>query len=416
MFRSTNLFAGLGLAAALALTACSTENSPTTTAEEDNTPIHQSGEVIPGRYIVVLRTDAVISKGESVQSLAHNDLIDRVNDRAVDVAKKFHLDNVTVDNVWGKAIQGFVLEGITPDQADAIAQDPRVKRIIPDVWVSLPPMQVLKGKPGSGGGGTTQPAETTPWGITKVGGYEDASSSTVTAWIIDTGIDLDHPDLNVNSSLGKSWVTGRGGSSLDDGNGHGTHVAGTVGAIKNTIGVVGVAAGVELVPLRVLDNRGSGYFSWSVSAFDYLAANGASGDVANYSVGPGSRYTDVLLDEAVEGAAAAGVKICMAAGNSDDDCSYYSPARVNGAGIYTIASMTSSEAKSSFSNYGAPVDYWEPGSSIYSTYKGGGYATLSGTSMASPHGCGILAVGGFANGGTVSGVPSGTTTTWGKRD
>jgi subtilisin family serine protease len=72
--------------------------------------------------------------------------------------------------------------------------------------------------------------------------------------------------------------------------------------------------------------------------------------------------------------------------------------------------------KASFSNYGAPVDYWEPGVSVYSTYKGGGYATLSGTSMASPHACGILAVGGFASGGSVNNVPSGTTTTWGKRD
>jgi len=416
MFRSHKLFLAVGLSLSLGLVACSTETSPTSSAEEEIAPIHQSGEVIPGRYIVVLRPDAVLNKGESVQALAHNDLIDRVNDRAVDVAKKFHLDNVTVDNVWGKAIQGFVLEGITPDQADAIAQDPRVERIHPDVWVSLPPMSVLKGKPGSGGGGTTQPAETTPWGITKVGGYEDASSSTVTAWIIDTGIDTDHPDLNVSASRGKSWVTGRGGSSVEDGNGHGTHVSGTVGAIKNTIGVVGVAAGVELVPLRVLDNRGSGYFSWSISAFDYLAANGASGDVANYSVGPGSRYTLQDLDDAVEACGAAGIKVCMAAGNSDDDCSYYSPARLNATNVYTIASMTSSTAKSSFSNYGAPVDYWEPGSSIYSTYKGGSYATLSGTSMASPHGCGILAVGSFANGGTVSGVPSGTTTTWGKRN
>ena len=203
-------------------------------------------------------------------------------------------------------------------------------------------------------------------------------------------------------------------ASLDDKDGHGTHTAGTVGAKDNSIGVVGVAAGITLVPMKVLNDNGSGYFSWSIAAFDDIAANGSSGDVVNYSVGPGSRYTSSTLDNAVKAVGAEGIHFCMSAGNSNDDTQYYSPARTNATNVYTIASMTSSLSKSSFSNYGSSVDYWEPGSGVYSTYKNNSYATLSGTSMASPHAAGILAAGSITSGGTVSNVPSGTTTTWGK--
>ena len=377
--------------------------------------ITRNGDVIPGRYIVVLHDAAVANKGESLQALTHDARLERVSERASDLAASFKFDRANVESVWGTAIRGFVVNDLTQEQADDLANDPRVKRIHPDVIVSLPPMEVLKGKPpgtGGGGGGTT--GQETPWGITKVGGAGTPVSG-VTAWIVDSGLDTDHPDLNVAAARCTSFVA-RGSYTVEDGNGHGTHVGGTVGAKDNNEGVIGVAPGVELVALRVLDNRGSGYFSWSVDAFDYLAANGADGDVANYSVGPGSRYTLQTLDDAVEACGAAGISVCMAAGNSDDDCSYYSPARLNALNVYTIASMTNKTAKSSFSNYGAPVDYWEPGSGIKSTYKDGGYATLSGTSMASPHACGILACGDIEAGtGNVSGVPSGTTKAWGQR-
>lgn len=420
MFRPKHITWVGAIAFALTVTACSVDAPTTSTPTEDPAPIVRDGDLIPGQYIVAFNDYAVAQKGEDLQALSHNERLALVRDAALDLATSHGLKADAIKTVWGSAVHGVLMK-IDDAQADKLRNDPHVRYIEQDRWVSLPPFQVLdkddaddaESVARKGGGGGTQPAQTTPWGITRVGGAEVPSSS-VTAWIIDSGIDLDHPDLNVVTSKCRTWVTGT--SSADDGNGHGSHVAGTVGAKNNTIGVIGVAPGINLVALRVLNSNGSGEFSWSISAFDHVAANGAAGDVVNYSVGPGSRYTLLSLDNAVANVGSKGIKVAMAAGNSNDDCTYYSPARLNATNVFTIAAMTSSNAKASYSNFGAPVDYWEPGSSVYSTYKGGGYATLSGTSMASPHGCGILAVGGFASGGTVSGVPAGTTTTWGKRD
>ena len=196
-------------------------------------------------------------------------------------------------------------------------------------------------------------------------------------------------------------------------NGHGTHVAGTVAAIDNGIGVVGVAPGTTVVAVKVLDRRGSGSYSGVIAGIDYVAANGSNGDVANMSLGGG--YS-AELNAAVEAAAATGVKFVLAAGNESTDAATKSPASANGPNVYTISSFAQGDNWSSFSNYGnPPVDFAEPGSAILSTYKDGGYATLSGTSMASPHAAGILLLGGIRAGGTVSGDPDGNPDTIGVR-
>lgn len=248
-----------------------------------------------------------------------------------------------------------------------------------------------KGKPGSG----TSPAQSTPWGITRVNGGVSGASGT--AWVLDTGVDLDHEDLNVDAGRSISYVRG----DADDYNGHGTHVAGTIAAIDNDVGVIGVAAGATVVSVRVLDRRGSGSYSGIIAGVDYVGANGSNGDVANLSLGGGRSDA---LNSAVETAAAGGVKFVLAAGNESTDANTKSPASANGANVYTIASSTSSNGFSSFSNYGQPpIDYIEPGSSILSTYKNGEYATLSGTSMAAPHAAGLLLLGPIRNGGTITG-------------
>jgi hypothetical protein len=266
--------------------------------------------------------------------------------------------------------------------------------------------------PGGGDGGGTAPAEVTPWGITRVCGSSCATDpvSPYVAWVIDTGIDLNHPDLNVNLSASKSFIRD---TSPDDGNGHGTHVAGTIGAVKgNGIGVIGVAPGVQLAAVRVLDRNGRGSYSDVIRGVDYVAQFGQSGDVANMSLGGGASDA---LDSAVL-AASANVKFAIAAGNSSDDAGKYSPARVNGPNIYTISAFAQGDSFASFSNYGnPPIDYSEPGVSIYSTYKDGGYATLSGTSMAAPHMAGILLLGSVESGGTVSGDKDSTPDTIGVR-
>ncbi len=257
---------------------------------------------------------------------------------------------------------------------------------------------VVQGKPG---GGTTT-GEVIDWGVARVGG-PGAPVSGRTAWVIDTGIDLDHPDLFVDAGRSRSFIRD---TSPDDGNGHGSHVAGTIAAKSgNGIGVAGVAAGARLVAIRVLDRRGSGSYADVIAGVDYVGANGVSGDVANMSLGGGASD---LMDNAVINAASKGVRFVLAAGNDAEDANLHSPARAEGANVFTVSSFAKGDVWSSFSNFkNPPIDFTEPGSSIKSTYKDGGYATLSGTSMAAPHLAGILMTGAVRDGGAVAGDPDG---------
>ena len=290
------------------------------------------------------------------------------------------------------AARGF--DAIIPPAAlQRVRNDPRVLMVEEDGVVTLR-LPHEAARPGGG-------AQSTPWGITKVGGAGDGTGRT--AWIIDTGIDLDHPDLNTSRSCHRSFTTN---SSPDDGNGHGTHVAGTIAAKNNGIDVVGVAANAYVCAVRVLGNSGSGQWSWIVNGVNYVAANGANGEVANMSLGgSGSNAT---LEKAVSDAAAKGIKFALAAGNDGAFAGNFTPARVNGANIYTISAISSSNCMPSWSNWGnPPVDYAAPGVSILSTRKGGGTTTMSGTSMAAPHVAGILLLGSVRANGSASCDPDG---------
>jgi subtilisin family serine protease len=322
---------------------------------------------------------------------------DKVNShmRAPEIADNH---GVALDHVYAHTIRGFSFRGSyqaarrIADLFDvAYIEDDQVATIINN------PVQPTA-RPGGGGGG----GQTTPWGITRVGGGISGASGS--AWIIDTGIDLDHADLNVDVGRSANFVS-KGKNSPDDGNGHGTHVAGTIGAIDNNIDVIGVAAGATVVAVRVLDNSGSGTYSGVIAGVDYVAANAGSGDVANMSLGgPVSN----ALDDAVEAAAQGGVKFALAAGNEGSHASNSSPARANGGNIYTVSAIASNDCLTSWSNYGnPPVDYAAPGSSILSTKKGGGTTTLSGTSMASPHVAGLLLLGNVRSDGNACNDPDG---------
>ncbi|WP_066551223.1 MULTISPECIES: S8 family peptidase [unclassified Sphingomonas] len=250
------------------------------------------------------------------------------------------------------------------------------------------------------GGSTIQATQTVPWGITRVGG--GAITSGATAWVLDSGIDLDHPDLNVDVTRSASFV---GDPSPNDGNGHGTHVAGTIAACNNGIGVVGVAPCTRVVAVRVLDSSGRGSNSGIIAGIDYVAANGRPGDIANMSLGGGASSA---LDAAVINAASTGVRFVLAAGNSAVNAATTSPARANGPNVFTVSAFDRNGRFATFSNFGnPPIDVAEPGVSIPSTYLNGGYATLSGTSMAAPHLSGLLLIGSVRNGGRVTNDPDG---------
>lgn len=227
--------------------------------------------------------------------------------------------------------------------------------------------------------------------------------------VIDTGIDLQHPDLNVGTGVNCTTSVWRATcvAGGDDDHSHGTHVAGTIGALDNGVGVVGVAPGARLVPVKVLNSSGSGYTSWIVAGIDWVARNAARIEVANMSLGS-SGFSQAMYDS-IKGAVNAGVAFAVAAGNDDANASGYSPGGFdNVLSVSALADFDGvpgglgsptcrtdvDDTLADFSNWGSAVDIAAPGVCIYSTYpvEKGSYATISGTSMASPHAAGALAL------------------------
>lgn len=352
-----------------------------------------AGASIPDMYIVVL-------KEEGIQSTNVN-----VKDAVQSLTSSVGISMDNVQNIYAFALKGFAAR-MSAAQAAALQKDSRVKFVEQDQVVKLEPCTVAVE---SNKSAATIQAQTTPWGVTRVGGAGDGSFSVTgkRAYVIDTGVDLDHSDLTVDVSRSKTYVTsGQDSRNADDRNGHGSHVSGIIAAKNNTNMVVGVAAGATIVAVKVLNGQGSGQNSWVIAGVDYVRNNASAGDVANMSLGGG---VSTALDNAVTNAANAGIKFSIAAGNSSANANNSSPARVNHANVYTISAVGTNDAFASFSNYGnPPVDYAAPGVSIPSLYKNNGTATMSGTSMAAPHVAGILLLGSVSANGTASGDPDGT--------
>lgn len=291
--------------------------------------------------------------------------------------------------VFAGKLNGFVIK-LTRPELDKLL---KIKKIW---WVERDLGFKYKIKPG-----VRKPfsSQTIDWGVEKVGSKKATGKC---AFILDTGIDMDHPDLNVSSTLSISYVSAE--PSPDDLNGHGTHCAGIVGAKDNLIGTKGVAAGATVVAVKVLGQSGTGAYSDVAIGVLYAASVGISGDVINLSLaGAGYYFTlDAYLRTFI---VPAGMYVSIAAGNNDAHAKDFMPARVFGANLYTISNHDSSDNITATSNYGnGPVDYAAPGQDIYSTDIGGTYSTRSGTSMSAPHVAGILLVnnGTIRNRGTVN--------------
>ena len=279
----------------------------------------------------------------------------------------------SVGFVYRHAIKGYSA-AIPENRLEAIEDDPRVDYVEPD-------------------GVAKAVEQVKPWGIDKLdadtsstlAGNGSGAVSNVNAYIVDSGI-YKHADLNV-----VRHVNFAGGKNTDC-NGHGTHVAGTVAARDNTSEVVGVAPGAPLTGVRVLGCSGSGSWSGVIKGIDWVTGNARKPAVANMSLGGGAIKA---VDDAVRNSANSGVFYALAAGNSSANACNSSPARAGAGtnnGIATVAATDSADREASWSNYGSCVDIWAPGVSILSTRKGGGTTTMSGTSMASPHGAGGAAL------------------------
>lgn len=269
------------------------------------------------------------------------------------------------DHVFSRTIRGFSAR-LTITQMRALENNPLVDYIEADE-----PMYAI--------------AQTLPWGIDRIdadisstlAGNGSGAVTNVNAFIIDTGVDSGHADLNV-----VNHVNFAGGPNRDC-HGHGTHVAGTVAARDNSSHVVGVVPGAPITGVKVLSCSGSGSTSGVIKGVDWVTANAAKPAIANMSLGGGANTS---LDDAVKKSADSGVFYSIAAGNSGADACNSSPARAGTHnGVLTTAATDINDQEASFSNFGPCVDLWAPGVGILSTWLRNGTRTLSGTSMAAPH-------------------------------
>jgi subtilisin len=237
-----------------------------------------------------------------------------------------------------------------------------------------------------------------PAGIIRIGGpyIENVDLSNMHVAVLDTGIDSTHPDLNVVAEKDIVGETTGDYSNGKDPNGHGTHVAGTIGAIANGEGVAGVAPGVSLHAVRVLNGSGSGYYSDILAGLEYVLETPEI-RVVNLSLGGPKSAETAPLKEAIKRLEDAGVIVCIAAGNEAQDTQNVAPAAYNYGVIVSAYDVSTSGTSISdrgfawFSNYGDAVDIAAPGVSIHSTWPGGSYTHLDGTSMATPHVAGAVA-------------------------
>ncbi len=335
-------------ASSVVLVACQDASQPMV----QGPGLSQQGAQGASRYIVVFQDDVTDVSGLAQAMAAANGSVP--------------------DFVYQNALHGFA--AVLSARAVATLQaDPRVQYVEADQ-----PVYAV--------------AQTLPWGIDRidadisstVAGNGSGAVTNVNVYIIDTGVDTKHLDLNV-----VRHVNFAGGRNADC-NGHGTHVAGTVAARDNAQDVVGVAPGAPITGVKVLGCGGSGTISGVIAGVDWVTANAVKPAVANMSLGGGASQA---LDDAVINSANSGVFYALAAGNSGADACNSSPARAGTSdGVLTVAATDASDHEASFSNYGSCVDLWAPGVSILSTKLRGGTTTLSGTSMASPHGAGTGAL------------------------
>nr|WP_042191645.1 S8 family peptidase [Kibdelosporangium sp. MJ126-NF4]CEL20204.1 Alkaline protease [Kibdelosporangium sp. MJ126-NF4]CTQ97430.1 Alkaline protease [Kibdelosporangium sp. MJ126-NF4] len=352
------LLAGVLAAATCAATTATTAaaSTPAPHTASPGTP-----RAIPGQYLITLDLGSDI-----------DEVLDHFNIRPMFVYRTVTL--------------GFAAR-LTEYQAQFLRHLPQVEAVEQDREIRIDTPQSSSA--------TGEPRAAASWGLDRIdqrglpldGNYSpNHDGSPVTAYILDTGIQHNHPDFGGRASFGYDAMNdGRRG---EDCNGHGTHVAGTVGSAT-----YGVAKRVQLVSVRVLNCDGSGSYSGIIAGFDWVAANARKPAVLNASLGgPGSSQ----VDNAANALADSGVFLAVAGGNDSADACGYSPARA--ARAFTIGATTRNDSYASYSNKGKCIRLLAPGSEITSTWVGSGTRVLSGTSMASPHVAGVAALYKQANG------------------
>lgn len=326
-----------------------------------------SAQVLPKRVIVTFKKE--------IPRNIQDDVISRITASRI---KRLSLVNAQVLSA-------------TQAKLDALKGDPAVLRVEDDAQAFALAFRPLRRTPTPTKTPTPTPtpiAQALPWGVDRVDAEKvwlTSTANNVRVAVIDTGIHLTHPDLAANVKGGintiYSWKT------ADDDNGHGSHVAGTIAAVNNSVGVIGVGHEIDLYAVKVLNKNGSGYVSDIIEGIQWSINNGIN--VINMSLGTTSDVQ--AFHDAVIAAKNGGIVVVSAAGNSGQgDNTVIYPAKYEES--IAVSATNSSDGQPSWSSRGPEVDLAAPGNSIYSTYKNGTYATLSGTSMATPHVAGAAAM------------------------
>ncbi|WP_053035423.1 S8 family peptidase [Vibrio cholerae] len=329
-----------------------------------------SGKGIKNQYIVVLKQPTTIMS---------NDLqaFQQFTQRSVNALANKHA--LEIKNVFDSALSGFSAE-LTAEQLQALRADPNVDYIEQNQIITVNPII-------SASANAAQ--DNVTWGIDRIDQRDlplnrsynyNYDGSGVTAYVIDTGIAFNHPEFGGRAKSGYDFIDNDNDAS--DCQGHGTHVAGTIGGAQ-----YGVAKNVNLVGVRVLGCDGSGSTEAIARGIDWVAQNASGPSVANLSLGGGISQA---MDQAVARLVQRGVTAVIAAGNDNKDACQVSPAR-EPSGI-TVGSTTNNDGRSNFSNWGNCVQIFAPGSDFTSASHKGGTTTMSGTSMASPHVAGVAAL------------------------
>ena len=333
-------------------------SSPTANSQGRKDKLRKNKNKVENNYIVVLDDNWIGEKG--IFSIA-----------PYIAAEMSAMHKGQLKHVYQHAINGFAVE-MTPEEAEALSNDYRVAYVEEDGLVTADATQ-----------------SNPPWGLDRIDQRNlplnaiytfNWTGAGVFAYVIDTGIRTSHTQFGGRATNVFDAFGGNG----QDCNGHGTHVSGTIGG-----STYGVAKSVNLRGVRVLNCSGSGTNSGVIAGVDFVRLNHSNPAVANMSLGGGASSA---LDTAVNNLSNSGVAIAVAAGNSNANACNSSPARA--ANAITVGSTTTSDARSSFSNFGTCLDLFAPGSGILSAWftSNTATATLSGTSMASPHVAGVAAL------------------------
>ncbi|MFD7707816.1 S8 family peptidase [Streptomyces sp. NPDC059785] len=353
--RSRRLRRAGGLTAATTAVVLSAITLPAHAAPEGRIAGAGASGAVQGSYIVTLEegTRAPSAAGKSI-------------------AEKY---GARISHTYGTALNGYAVRA-DERRARRLAADPRVESVVQDTTVGLDHYQ--KNPPNWGLDRIDQPALPLDRGYT----WPESAGADVTVYVIDTGIRISHRDFGGRAAYGWDFVDND--RTAQDGNGHGTHVAGTVAGTA-----YGVAKKARVVAVRVLDDEGSGTTAQVIAGIDWVTRHAKRPAVANVSLGG---FANAQLDAAVRNSIASGVTYAVAAGNDGLPATLYSPARVREA--VTVGATTRADARADFSNFGPALDVFAPGVAITSdsSKSDTGKATLSGTSMASPHVAGAAAL------------------------